>query len=188
MGPRKDIDRLVGQMVRDALLRLRECDVLFDWDVRQGVDTYLAFFPEQQEAVLQTLSRSPIQGVRELVPWFRKVFLCKAQSKDHEFLRRTSSLQTGTRLMIFGDRSAQRNPWWLNGREHYKATFVRFVGPDGSVPLAYVELDDELDMTSADGCRQQGRYALLNYLGPSGPYQTPSAAWQSEGTVTVRIV
>jgi hypothetical protein len=68
------------------------------------------------------------------------------QIKDVELIRRTSPLQPGTRLILSGGyTAAYSHPWWLNGRENYKATFIAFAERgNGKMPVALVELDNEI--------------------------------------------
>ena len=92
----------------------------------------------------------------------------------------TSPLQPGARIRLDGGYESY-NPWWLNGKECYLATFARFVprGPN-EMPVAFVELDDEINMVEGCGLQHRGKHALLRLLFV--------ADWNATETVTVHIV
>lgn len=106
--------------------------------------------------------------------------LLMKQHIDH--IRTASPLQPGIALYLYGGYdSAYSKSWWLDGREYYKATFIDFVhcGTE-MMPAAFVELENEIDMTEGSGLRHKGRYALLKlrYV----------ADWAETETVKVHIV
>src|SRR5262249_35390173 len=96
----------------------------------------------------------------------------------------TSQLQPGTRLSLGGGYqgcTAYSPPWWLNGRTNYNATFIAFAECGaGKMPVALVELDNEIDMTEGGGLRHKGLYAVLRLL--------HVANWDETETVTVHVV
>jgi hypothetical protein len=147
----------------------------------QQVLEYLAEFPEQEIELLDRLAHHSHESVRESVPSIRKTLRkLKEQIKDIEQIRNTSSLRPGARMQLCGGYS-QSDPWWLNGRKLYKATFIDFADRGaGKMPVAMVELEDEIDMTEARGLRHKGRYALLKLMFV--------ADWVETETVTVHIV
>jgi hypothetical protein len=104
------------------------------------------------------------------------------QLKDVDLIRGTSPLQPGARLILSGGYTAAfSQPWWLNGGESYKATFVGFAerGYD-KMPAAMVKLDCEIDMTEESGLRHRGQNALLSLL--------HVANWVRTEIVTVHVV
>jgi hypothetical protein len=171
----------------DAMIRLREREVIDGSTLCAGIVSFLGFFPEQREQVLEVLSTHPHSGVRELGPWFRSYIRTGELSRDFDHVRKTSALQPGTRLMLSGGYTS----WWLNGRQYYKATFIAFAGCRlGRRPLAFIELDETIHMKDGIGREHKGRSAVLNDIfGPViNPNVAPSLAWGREGTVIVHIV
>src|SRR5262249_23661282 len=104
------------------------------------------------------------------------------QIQDIEQVRRTSPLRPGTRLSLSGGyTAAYSRPWWLGGRENYRATFIAFAERGaGKMPVALVELDAEIDLTEGKGQRHRGRFALLSL--------SSVANWSVAETVTVHVV
>jgi len=187
----KDFPPNVGEGL-DALIRAREREVIDSSVLCEALTSYLAYFPEQKEQALQVLSNHPHAEVHKLGSWFRGYIRTEELSRDFDHLRRTSALQPGRRLRLFGGyESCYRPPWWLNGREYYKATFIGFGGCRiGRRPLAFIELDEEIDVISGAGREYKGRYAVLNsFLGPGiDPHREPLVAWGTEATVEIHIV
>src|SRR6266849_2432740 len=116
----------------NQLIRLWERGDLSQCELFARTWEHLWNFPEQKDDVLDTLSRHPDEGVREVVPQVQALLRrCAEQIKDIDHIRRTSPLQPGTRLLLRGGFEAGcsngiPNAWWLNGRKFYKATFIRF--------------------------------------------------------------
>jgi hypothetical protein len=139
--------------------------------------------PAEREQVLDDLSRNPFEAVQSVVQEVRdSIRQDEERIKDIDQLRRTSPLQPGVALILFGGYdSAYSESWWLNGRRHYKATFIDFVhrGAD-KMPAAFVKLEEEIDLTEASGQLHKGSYALLKlrYV----------ADWRDTETVGVHIV
>lgn len=133
--------------------------------------------------MLGQLSEHSDESVRGVAEEIREmIHRSEEQIKDIDQIRRTSPLQPGVALFLGGGYdSAYSEPFWLNGREYYKATFIDFV-PCGAdkMPAAFVELENEIDLTEGSGLRHKGRYALLKlrYV----------ADWAETETVKVHIV
>lgn len=139
--------------------------------------------PEHKGAVLDALSKHADENVRGVVPMVQDLLhRCESRIKDIGHIRRTSPLQPGTRLILSGGYNAGiSGPWWLNGRKSYKATFIRFAEQGaGRMPVALVELEEEIALTEGGGLRHKGRYALLKLM--------YVAAWAETETVTVHVV
>lgn len=140
-----------------------------------------------EPAVTLEVARTLHQHSSEDVRWIgreleRSLREREEQIKDVELIRRTSPLQPGTRLILSsGSTAAYCPPWWLNGRKNYNATFLAFAERGaGKMPVALVELENEIDMTEGGGLRHKGRYALLRLL--------HVANWAKAETVTVHVV
>lgn len=95
-------------------------------------------------------------------------------------IENTSPLQPGVSIRLDGGYDSFK-PWWLNGNECYLATFIRFVtrGPN-EMPIAFVELDAEIQMVEGCGLQHCGKYALLKLMSVADSNLTE--------TVTVHIV
>lgn len=144
---------------------------------------FCAHHPNENEKVLDLLADHPDRSVqeaaRQIREWNRQA---REQIKDIVQIRRTSPLQPGVALLLYGGYdAAYAEPWWLSGREYYRATFIDFIdrGAD-KMPAAFVELKEELDMINYAGFRHRGRYALLNLL--------TIADWDASGTVMIHVV
>jgi hypothetical protein len=69
----------------------------------------------------------------------------------------------------------------LNDQKDYKATFLAFVERGaGKMPIAFVELDNTIDMTEGSGLRHKGKYALLSLL--------HVVNWSKSEIVTVHVL
>jgi HEAT repeat protein len=165
----------------DQLVRLAGQGIITPTYLEHSLLTHLHAFPQQRDAVLAALTANPNKAVQEVAPRIRTFLHNKDLSEDFDHIRRTSPLQPGTRLTLFGGYdyySTSGRPRWLNGREFYKATFLYFAQSwPNSVPVACVELDEEYE-----SAEHRGRYALL-----SSTYSSASVVWAGEGTVCVRI-
>jgi hypothetical protein len=169
---REELNRLVQLHDRGEITRL---------EVEESILDYLWQLPQQKDEVLEALSVHPDDFVRQAVPGIQRIMRRRdEQIKDMDQIRRTSPLQPGTRLKLSGGYDHGQS-WWLNGRDCYHASFIAFAerGAD-KMPVAVVELEEELDMVEACGQRHKGRYALLSLLF--------IANWDRKGTVTVHIV
>jgi len=99
---------------------------------------------------------------------------------DIKVIEKTSPLQPGVRLRLDGGYNGSYS-WWLDGKKCYLATFIRFVErASGEMPAAFVELDDEIDMTEGSGRRHHGKYALIRLR--------LYAEWKETETIVVHIV
>lgn len=119
--------------------------------------------------------------VRELAPEILKIVMRRFNRiTDIEVISTGSPLQPGVRLQLAGGYEYV-NPWWLNGKPYYQATFQQFLssGPN-EMPVAFVVLDDEIHMIEGTGLVHLGKYALLKLL--------YIADWTETETVTVHIV
>lgn len=95
-------------------------------------------------------------------------------------IEKTSPLHPGVKLRLDGGYESN-NPWWLNGNDSYRATFVRFASRRANeMPVALVELEQEINMVEGSGLQHHGKYALLKlkYV----------ADWGATETVTVHLV
>jgi hypothetical protein len=139
--------------------------------------------PAERDELLDHLLEHSIERVRNVAQEIREMILLEeSRIKDIDHLRVASPLQPGVALFLYGGYdSAYSESWWLNGRQYYLATFIDFVrcGAD-KMPAAFVELEEEVDMTEGAGLRHRGRYALLKlrYV----------ANWDETETVQVHIV
>jgi hypothetical protein len=134
----------------------------------------------EQHDALQTLSAHAREDVRNVAIEFRLLQRHEALSKSIDYIRRISPLRPGIRLERFGGYdSSERQPAWLNGRDCYKATFLRFASwGENTIPIALVEFDEVIE-----GPGYKGRYGVLfARFGPT------SIAWgESEDVVEVYV-
>ena len=176
--------------ILDALIGLRTSDTISDADFWMLLYyDYLPLCFSQQEA-LEALSSHSDERIRAVVPWFQSARRVEEQNRDFDHVRRTSSLQPGIRLRLFGGyTSAYASPWWLNGKQYHDATFVGFAHDRvGGVPKALVEFDEELHLTGADGSEHRGRYAILNNTGAGCSYSQPLAPrWTQPKEETIAV-
>ena len=139
--------------------------------------------PTERDNFLSHLLEHPNKEVQKVAREIREMIRrTEEQNKDIDHIRRISPLQPGVTLWLYGGYDAAYSAsWWLNGRAHYQATFIDFVscGAD-KMPAAYVELEEEIDMTEGSGLRHRGRYALLKLFFV--------ADWDETQTVQVHIV
>jgi hypothetical protein len=103
-------------------------------------------------------------------------------SRNLDHIRQTSPLRPGVRLALFGGYdyyATDGKPGWLNGRECYRATFLRFAARgEDVVPAGLVEFDEVIDLPG-----HKGRYGIL-----LSSYGTDFVAWsQTEGNVVVYV-
>jgi hypothetical protein len=108
-----------------------------------------------RQGVLEELSAHADEDVRQAALDFQAFARHEALSKDLEYVRKSSPLRPGTRLALFAgyDYYAENGkPWWLNGREFYRATFLGFEARDeGKIPAGLVEFDEPVDLPGHQG-------------------------------------
>jgi hypothetical protein len=136
--------------------------------------------PEERPSALERLSAHANEGVRDAASECRGFLQHEALSKDLRHIREISPLRPGVRLALFGGYdyyASEGRPWWLNGRECYRATFLRFASRgDDAIPAALVEFDEVIDVAP-----HKGRYGVL-----LASYSSNSVAWsQTEDNVVV---
>ena len=165
----------------EQLIRQRERGFIAGNEFVEKVFYYVWRYPDQRSDVANQLANHPDAAIREALASIQDLFgRIEEQIRDVTQIRRSSPLRPGSRLVLDGGYDVAR-PFWLNGREYYAATFIQFAECGSSkMPVALVELDEEVDVTEASGLRHRGRYAILRlrYLGN----------WTASETVTVHIV
>jgi hypothetical protein len=177
------VEALQSQSSVSELLSLHEGGAVSSLEVVGAILKHCHDKPAVAAGIASALHQHPSEDARWIGRELQRVLDEYArQIKDIEQIRRTSPLQPGTRLILSGGYSAAYSrPWWLNGREYYKATFIMFAERGaGKMPVAVVELDTEIDMTEGRGLRHNGRFALLRLLYVSN--------WTETETVTVHVV
>ncbi len=147
------------------------------------LDKFCREYPAERDKLLDQLLEHPFERVRDEAQKIREEIRREEERiKDIDQIRITSPLQPGVALFLYsGYDGAYSKPWWLNDRGYYQATFIDFVsrGAD-KMPAAFVELEEEIDLTEGSGLRHRGRYALLKLL--------YVADWDETETVEVHIV
>jgi hypothetical protein len=136
---------------------------------------------EQRDA-LAILAAHAHEDVRNIAVEFGLLQRHEALSKSIDYIRRVSPLRPGCRLELFGGYdyySSKGKPAWLNGRDCYRATFLRFAcWAENTIPTALVEFDEIIG-----GPDYKGRYGVLfARFGPA------SIAWgEREDVVEVYV-
>ena len=103
-------------------------------------------------------------------------------SKNLEHVQEISPLRPGVRLVLFGGYdyyASEGKPWWLNDRECYTATFLRFLSRgDNAIPAGLVEFDEVIELPP-----YKGHYGVL-----LANYSASDVAWsQAEDDVVVYV-
>jgi hypothetical protein len=116
--------------------------------------------PDAKDAALAALSAHANEDIRQAAADCGSFLRNAALSRDLDHVCRHSPLRPGVRLALFGGydyHSSGGNPYWLNGRECYRATFIGFAprGEDLS-PAGLVEFDEVIDLPG-----HKGRYGAL---------------------------
>lgn len=151
-------------------------------ELRGAIEEFVYCTAEAGVDVLDCLASHSDETVRETAADLRDRARRKAEQVTRiDLIRLTSPLRPGTRLTLSGGHSPGKIPW-LKGRKHYKATFIGFAERRaGEMPVALVQLDDEIELTEFGGLRHKGRYALLKLT-------FDLADWQNTETVNVHVV
>jgi hypothetical protein len=137
----------------------------------------------ERGAALEALSAHPNEDIRRVALEFRIFERNEELSKNLDYVREKSPLRPGVRLELFGGYdyySSQGKPWWLNGRDCYKAAFLGFAScGENTIPAGLVEFDEAIEIPG-----HTGRYGVL--LARHGSLD--SFTWgQAEDTVAVYV-
>src|ERR1700722_864278 len=121
MIPNDEIHRLIGAMAQNILTSPEfSCQMM-------GLLWKLPF--AERHIALDELSTHANEYVRDAASEL-KIFMHHEQlSRNFEYVRENSPLRPGMRLELFGGYdyySSNGNPWWLNGRDCYRGTFLGF--------------------------------------------------------------
>jgi hypothetical protein len=138
--------------------------------------------PTERQDVLETLSADADDDIRNVAAEFRLIKHYEGLSKDIDYVRRHTPLRPGCRLELFDGydyHSTEGKPAWLNGRECYRATFLRLTSyGEHTIPVALVEFDEIVE-----GPDYKGRYGVLFASWGSG-----LVAWsEAEGVTSVYV-
>lgn len=139
--------------------------------------------PAEKKVLLEELLAHPDQDVRDAAKEYGLMMHHEELSKNLDYILENSPLRPGVWLELYGGYdyfSSGGKPLWLNGRDCYNATFLRFAsfGQD-TIPVALVKLDDFVELPS-----HKGSFAILR-----ATYSSHSFAWgEPEGTVQVHIM
>jgi hypothetical protein len=160
-----------------------ECGELSYYEMLNELCKFCWRYPAERDKLFDYLLEYPMEKVNEVALEIQEMIRnSEKQSNDLNQIRKTSPLQPGVVLFLGGGYdAAYSNPWWLNGQTYYRATFKDFVdrGAD-KMPAAFIELEEEIDLTEGSGLRHWGRFALLKL--------TFVANWDETETVQVHIV
>jgi len=165
----------------DGLIELHEAGHITRQEVMNEIWNHLAADVDRLKTVARRMANHHEQWVRETAAEIQSSITRRENRvTDISDIIRISPLQPGVRIRLDGGYE-RSNPWWLNGNAYYSATFVRFVsrGAD-EMPVAFVELDRDVQMIEGSGLQHRGKYALLKLL--------HIADWDAEETVTVHVV
>jgi hypothetical protein len=138
--------------------------------------------PAARRAALEALSVHADENVRQAASECGSFLRQEALSRDIDHVRRNSPLRPGVRLALFGGydySSSDGKPYWLDGRDCYRATFLGFASRgDDVIPAGLVEFDEAIDIS-----RHKGRYGIL-----LSTYGSDFTAWsQREADVVVYV-
>jgi hypothetical protein len=165
----------------DGLIELHEAGHISREEVINDIWSHFAADVDGLKTVVRRMANHHEQWVRETAEEIQSLITRRENRvTDISEIIKTSPLQPGVRIRLDGGYE-HYNPWWLNGNAYYSATFVRFVsrGAD-EMPVAFVELDHEIQMIEGCGLQHRGKYALLKLL--------HIADWDAEETVAVHVV
>lgn len=118
--------------------------------------------PQEKDFLFNKLLAYKDESIKSIVQAVKDIFLkAEQQVKNINRIREISPLQPKVTILLYGGYD-HGNHWWLNGRKYYKATFINFFycGVD-KMPVAFVELQEEIDIAEGCGLHHKGRYALL---------------------------
>jgi hypothetical protein len=135
-----------------------------------------------RDDVLNELSADADENVKSTAAECRTLLHHETLSKDLDFIRQNSPLRPGVRLELFGGYdfySSDGKPWWLDGRDCYRATFLHFAPRgEGTIAAGVVEFDEALHVGE-----YKGRFGVL-----LTSYSVSSPAWLTpEDTVVVYV-
>ncbi len=136
----------------------------------------------ERNSALEHLSAHADENVRQVASEWQAFARQRELSTNLDYVRRHSPLRPGVRLVLFGGYdyyATEGKPAWLNGRECYRATFLRFASRgDDMIPAGLVEFDEQIESLG-----HNGRFGImLTSYGPN------SFAWeQPEDDVVVYV-
>ena len=114
----------------------------------------------ERDAGLRALAARSDEAVRNAAIELQALAQNDALSRDADYVRQNSPLRPGMRLELFGGYdyyASQGKPWWLNGHECYRATFLGFAScGEDAIPAAVVEFDEAIALPG-----HAGRYGIL---------------------------
>jgi hypothetical protein len=144
-----------------ALIRLWEDNAITFGELQSQLMALIWKLPvAERHAALETLSGHANADIRTTASEFKILMRNEALSKNLDYVRQNSPLRPGVRLELFGGYdyySTEGKPWWLNGHDCYKATFLGFAPRgDDKIPAGLVEFDEVLDLPG-----HNGRYGVL---------------------------
>ncbi len=174
MGPRENLERNI-QLLAEGLITPLECENKLCEHVWQ-------LPASERGAVVAGLQTHADKRVREIARRLETLLRHEALSKDFDHVQRTSPLQPGTRLTLFGGYSnfaEGGRPAWLGGRDYYAATFLRFERRERDrIPVALIAFEEPVSVPD-----HVGRFGVL-----IGTYGSDGPAWaRAEGTVLVHV-
>lgn len=167
----------------NEVLAVYEAGLATSGEVLDALSRHCGENPAVGDEIVRRLAQHRLEAVRGMGREIERLRRQRdEQVTDVAVIRRTSPLKPGVRLSIGRGYTAAYEPqWWLNGREGYRGTFRGFVPREaGKMPVAVVELDEEIDLSDGRGRRHKGRYALLKLL--------TVADWTEQEVVTVHVV
>jgi hypothetical protein len=176
----------------DAAIKQLRTDHCADGFIKLHIDGHLTGF-EMLDAIckncfdtdsLSTVARRmrahPDDWVRKIATNIEDIIVRRTDRiTDIARIETTSPLQPGCRIRLNG--SYDQANWWLNGKDYYDATFVRFAErKHGEMPVAIIEFDIYIDMTEFCGQIHRGKFGLMKLQYVSD--------WNSSETVWVYII
>jgi len=152
MAVPEEIRRLIHAMERNSVTQGEFLDKIW---------TRLSHLSSaERKVVLEELLAHPDEDVRNAAKECRSLMHYGELSKSLEYIQQNSPLRPGVSMELFGGYdyySSGGNPLWLDGRDCYHATFLRFASSgENTIPMALVKFDEFVELP-----RHKGSFAIL---------------------------
>ncbi len=174
MATNDDIDRLIAAW---------EAGIFTFTEFQDKLMTLVWALPAaEKRAAMEVLTAHANEDVRQAALELQVFARHEALSRNFDYVRQNSPLRPGARLELFAGydyHSTEGKPWWLDGHECYRATFLGFASlGENTIPAGLVEFDQTIELPG-----HKGRFAVLRTS-----YDSHSFAWgEPDGVVSVHV-